>query len=72
MGTDYCGGGAEGKPTGEGVKRRAVRASGEERECEGQNDQSCPLLASLMNASRVTTRTRAAWIRCSESWPEVK
>ena len=35
-------------------------------------DQSCPLLASLTNASSVTTRTRAAWIRCSDILPDVK
>jgi hypothetical protein len=32
-------------PTVEGVKRRAVRASGEDRESEGRNDRSCRLFA---------------------------
>lgn len=56
--------------TAEGVKRRAVRASGEDKKSERRNDQSCPLFASLMNASRNTTRIRAAWIKCSASLPE--
>ena len=33
---------------------------------------SFPLLAMRMKASRVTTFTSSAWIKCSESLPEVK
>lgn len=35
-----------------------------------RTSQSCRLFASLTNASRVTTRTSAAWVRCSPSAPE--